>query len=135
MLLSISFKQEVLALLLVMVLSNLIESFLMRDYGLRARLLAVLFIDHIYVIVAWAFGIDYTFFYLYFDRIHRVVDVSVDLVLNLLFLATEASFIVIPWLFPELEEIESEIFQRNRRSGYGSHSNERSQASRGARED
>jgi hypothetical protein len=128
MLLSISFQQEVLVLLFVMVISNLIEFFLMRDYGLRARLLAVLFVDHIYVIVAWAFGINYTFFYLYFERIHRIVDVSADLVLNLLFLVTEASFIVIPWLFPELAEIEEAIFQRNR-SGYGSYSNKRPQAS------
>ena len=126
MLLSISFKQEVLLLLFVMVISNLLEFFLMKDYGLRARLLAVLFIDHIYVIIAWAYNINYTFFYLYFARIHRVVDVSADLVLNLLFLATEASFIVIPWLFPELEEIESEIFQRNRR-GHGTYSNQRPQ--------
>jgi hypothetical protein len=96
----------------------------MKDYGLRARLLAVLFVDHIYVIVAWAFNINYTFFYLYFERIHRVVDVSADLVLNLLFLATEASFFLIPWLFPELKEIEEEVFQRNRRE-YGSHPNER----------
>ena len=113
MLLSISFKQEVLALLFVMVLSNLIEFFLMRDYGLRARLLAVLFINHIYVIVAWAFGIDYTFFYLYFDRIGRIVDVSADLVLNFLFISTEVSFIIIPLLFPEIAEVESEIFRRN----------------------
>jgi len=116
-LLPISFQQEVLLLLFAMTISNLIEFFLMRDYGLRARLLAVLFIDHIYVIVAWAFGIDNTFFYLYFERIHRVVDVSADLVLNLLFLATEASFFVIPWVFPELSEIESEIFRKSRREG------------------
>jgi len=124
-LISISFQQEVLALLFLMVISNLIEFFLMRDYGLRARLLAVLFIDHIYVIVAWAFGINYTFFYLYFARIQRVVDVSADLVLNLLFLVTEASFIVVPWLFPELASIESEIFRKNRREENGSHPNAR----------
>ena len=128
--LSISFKQEVLVLLFVMVLSNLLEFFLMRDYGLRARLLAILFVDHIYVIIAWAFNINYTLFYLYFARIHRIVDVSADLVLNLLFMATEASFIVIPWLFPELSEIEEAIFQRNRRE-HGSRTNERPQASRG----
>ena len=127
MLLSISFQQEVLALLFLMVISNLIEFFLMRDYGVRARLLAVLFVDHVYVIVAWAFGINYTFFYLYFARIQRVVDVSADLMLNLLFLATEASFIVVPWLFPELASIESEIFQRNRRREHGSYSNQRPQ--------
>jgi hypothetical protein len=107
-----------------MVISNLIEFFLMRDYGLRARLLAVLFVDHVYVIVAWAFGINYTFFYLYFARIQRVVDVSADLVLNLLFLATEASFIVVPWLFPEIAEVEEAIFQKSRRKD-GSHSNAR----------
>jgi hypothetical protein len=108
-----------------MTISNLIEFFLMRDYGLRARLSAVLFIDHIYVIVAWAFGINYIFFYLYFARIHKILAVSADLVLNVLFLATEVSFFLIPWLFPELKEIEEEVFQRNRRSGYGSHPDQR----------
>ncbi len=123
-LIPISFKQEVLLLLFVMVISNLLEFFLMKEYGLRARLLAVLFVDHIYVIVAWAFGINYTFFYLYFARIDRVVDISADLVLNTLFLVTEATFFVIPWLFPELSEIESEIFRKNRR-GHGTYSNQR----------
>jgi hypothetical protein len=96
-----------------MVLSNLYEFFLMRDYGLRARLLAVLFIDHIYVIVAWAFNINYTLFYIYFERINRIVDVSADLVLNLLFVSTEVSFILLPFLFPEIAKVESEIFRRN----------------------
>jgi hypothetical protein len=130
MILSISFKQEVLALLFIMTISNLIEFFLMRDYGLRARLLAVLFVDHIYVIVAWAFNINYTFFYLYFARIHRILAVSADLVLNLLFLATEASFFVIPWVFPELSQIENEIFQRNRGKD-GSHPYERFKGRKG----
>ena len=102
----------------------------MRDYGLRARLLAVLFIDHIYVIVAWAFNINYTLFYLYFARIHKIVDVSADLVLNLLFMATEAGFILIPYLFPELAEIEEAIFQRNRRK-YGSRTDSRFKGTRG----
>ena len=115
MVFSLSFQQEVLALLFVMVISNLIEFALLRDYGLRARLLAVLFIDHIYVIVAWTFGINYTFFYLYFYRVGKVVPVTADLVLNVLFLSTEAGFIVVPWLFPELKEIEEEIFRRNER--------------------
>ena len=122
---SASFQQEVLLLLFIMVISNLVEFFLMRDYGIRARMLAVLFIDHIYVIIAWAFNINYTFFYLYLVRVHRVVDMSADLVLNLLFLATEVSFFVIPWLFPELKEIEEEVFQRNRRKGNGSYTNQR----------
>lgn len=126
-LIPISFKQEVLLLLFVMVISNLLEFFLMKDYGLRARLLAVLFIDHIYVIVAWAFGINYTFFYLYFTRIQRVVDVSADLVLNILFMATEVGFILIPWLFPELASIEEEIFRKNRRREDGSYPYKRPQ--------
>ncbi len=109
----ISFQQEVLFLLFAMVLSNLYEFFLMKDYGLRARLLSVLFIDHIYVIIAWAFNINYTLFYVYFARIDRLVDVSADLVLNFLFISTEVSFILIPFLFPELSEVESEIFRRN----------------------
>ena len=96
-----------------MVVSNLLEFFLMKDYGLRARLLSVLFIDHIYVIIAWAFNINYTLFYVYFARIDRIVDVSADLVLNFLFISTEVSFILIPFLFPELSEVESEIFRRN----------------------
>jgi hypothetical protein len=66
MALPISFQQEVLAFLFVMAISNLIEFILMRDYGLRARMLAVLFVDHIYVLIAWAFHIDYSLFYLYF---------------------------------------------------------------------
>ena len=109
----ISLRQEVLILLFVMVISNLLEFFLMKDYGLRARLLSVLFIDHIYVIIAWAFNINYTLFYVYFARIDRIVDVSADLVLNFLFISTEVSFILIPFLFPELSEVESEIFRRN----------------------
>ncbi len=123
-LIPISFKQEVLLLLFVMVISNLLEFFLMKDYGLRARLLAVLFVDHIYVIVAWAFNINYTLFYIYFARIHKLVDVSADLVLNILFMATEAGFILIPWLFPELAGIEEEIFRKNRRN-HGTYPNER----------
>jgi hypothetical protein len=117
--LSISFQQEVLALLFVMVISNLIEFFLMREYGLRARMLAVLFIDHIYVLIAWAFHIDYSLFYLYFARVHRVVDVTADFVLNLLFISTEVGFIVIPYLFPELREIEETIFRKNEGSRNG----------------
>ena len=109
----ISLRQEVLILLFVMVVSNLLEFFLMKDYGLRARLLAVLFLDHIYVIVAWAFNINYTLFYVYFARIDRIVDVSADLILNFLFVSTEVSFILLPFLFPELSEVESEIFRRN----------------------
>ena len=101
-----------------MVISNVLEFFLMREYGLRARLLAILFIDHIYVIVSWAFNVNYTFFYIYFARIDRIVDVSADLVLNFLFIMTEISFIILPFLFPELSEVESEIFRRNvRRDG------------------
>ena len=96
-----------------MVVSNLLEFFLMKEYGLRARLLSVLFIDHIYVIIAWAFNINYTLFYVYFARIGRIVDVSADLVLNFLFISTEVSFILLPFLFPELSEVESEIFRRN----------------------
>ena len=110
---SVSFQQEVLFLLFGMVVSNLLEFFLMKEYGLRARLLSVLFIDHIYVIIAWAFNINYTLFYVYFARIGRIVDVSADLVLNFLFISTEVSFIIIPLLFPELSEVESEIFRRN----------------------
>lgn len=114
----ISFQQEILFLLFVMVISNLIEFFLMRDYGLRARLLAVLFLDHIYVIIAWALNINYTLFYIYFARIDRLVAVSADLVLNFLFISTEAGFVLIPYLFPELSEVEEGIFQRNvRRNG------------------
>ena len=114
----LSLRQEVLILLFVMVISNLLEFFLMKEYGLRARLLAVLFLDHIYVIVSWAFNVNYTFFYIYFARIDRVVDVSADLVLNLLFIMSELGFIVLPFLFPELSEVESEIFRRNvRRDG------------------
>ena len=118
-----TFQQEVLALLFVMVISNLIEFALLRDYGLRARLLAVLFIDHIYVLIAWAFGVNYTFFYLYFARVGRVVPVSADLVLNVAFLSTELGFIVIPVLFPELNEVEEAIFRRNegRRNGTRPH--------------
>jgi len=111
----ISFQQEILFLLFVMVLSNLFEFFLMRDYGLRARLLAILFVDHIYVIIAWALNINYTLFYIYFARIDRLVAVSADLVLNFLFISTEAGFILVPFLFPELSEVETKIFQRNRR--------------------
>jgi len=96
-----------------MVLSNLLEFFLMRDYGLRARLLAVLFIDHIYVIIAWTLNINYTLFYLYFARIDRLLDISADLVLNFLFISTEAGFVLIPYLFPELSNLEQGIFQRN----------------------
>jgi len=96
-----------------MVISNLLEFVLMKEYGLRARLLSILFIDHIYVIIAWAFNINYTLFYVYFARIGRIVDVSADLVLNFLFISTEVSFIIIPLLFPELSEVESEIFRRN----------------------
>jgi len=109
----ISFQQEILFLLFVMVLSNLLEFFLMRDYGLRARLLAVLFIDHIYVIIAWTLNINYTLFYLYFARIDRLLDISADLVLNFLFISTEAGFVLIPYLFPELSNLEQGIFQRN----------------------
>jgi hypothetical protein len=96
-----------------MVISNLIEFFLMKDYGLRARLLAVLFVDHIYVIIAWALNINYTLFYIYFARIDRLLDVSADLVLNFLFISTEAGFVLIPYLFPELSNLEQGIFQRN----------------------
>jgi len=110
---AVSIRQEVLLILLVMVISNLLEFFLMKDYGLRARLLAVLFLDHIYVIVAWAFDINYTFFYVYFMKIGKAVDISADLVLNVLFIMTEIAFIVLPVLFPELSEIEEEIFRRN----------------------
>ena len=110
---AVSIQQEVLLLLFVMVISNLLEFFLMKDYGLRARLLAVLFLDHIYVIVAWAFGINYTFFYIYFSRIGKAVDISADLVLNVLFILTEVAFIVLPFLFPEISEIEEEVFRRN----------------------
>ena len=111
---AVSIRQEVLLILLVMVISNLLEFFLMRDYGLRARLLAVLFLDHIYVIFAWAFNVNYTFFYIYFAKIGKAVDISADLVLNVLFILTEIAFIVLPLLFPEISEIESEIFRRNR---------------------
>ena len=110
---AVSIQQEVLLLLFVMVISNLLEFFLMREYGLRARLLAVLFLDHFYVIVAWAFNINYTFFYVYFMKIGKAVDISADLVLNVLFIMTEVAFIVLPFLFPELSEIEEEIFRRN----------------------
>ena len=96
-----------------MVLSNLLEFFLMRDYGLRARLLAILFVDHIYVIVSWAFNINYTLFYVYFLRIDRAVDVSADLVLNFLFIMSELGFIVLPFLFPEIAQVEDEVFRRN----------------------
>ena len=120
MALSISFQQEVLALLFIMVISNLVEFVVMRDYGLRARLLAVLFIDHIYVLIAWAFRIDYSLFFLYFDRVNRIVDVTADFVLNLLFISTEVGFIVVPYLFPELREIEESIFRRNEGSRNGS---------------
>lgn len=124
-----SFQQEVLALLFVMVISNLIEFALLRDYGLRARLLAVLFVDHIYVLVAWAFNINYTFFYLYFYRVDRVVPVSADLVLNIAFLSTELGFIVVPWLFPEIREVEEAIFRRSeRRKTNGPYPSERPQA-------
>jgi hypothetical protein len=119
MVLSISFQQEVLVLLFVMVISNLIEFVLMRDYGLRARLLAVLFIDHIYVLIAWAFHIDYSLFYLYFARVDRTIDVTADFVLNLLFISSEVGFIIIPYLFPELREIEESIFRRNEGSRNG----------------
>jgi hypothetical protein len=97
----------------------------MRDYGLRAKMLAILFIDHIYVIIIWAFNINYTFFYIYFLRIHKILAVTADLVLNVLFLLTEVSFFIIPLLFPELKEIEDEIFQRNRGNNHGSYSNKR----------
>jgi len=110
---AVSIQQEVLLLLFMMVISNLLEFFLMREYGLRARLLAVLFLDHFYVIVAWAFNINYTFFYVYFMKIGKAVDISADLVLNVLFIMTEIAFIVLPFLFPELSEIEEEIFRRN----------------------
>jgi len=106
-------QQEVLILLFIMVISNLLEFFLMRDYGLRARLLAILFIDHIYVIVSWAFNINYSLFYVYFLRIDRAVDISADLVLNFLFVSTEVSFILVPFLFPEISQIEDEVFRRN----------------------
>jgi hypothetical protein len=107
-----SLQQEVLVLLFFMVVSNLIEFFLMRDYGLRARLLAVLFVDHIYVLVAWAFHIDYSLFYLYFVRVRRAVDISADFVLNLLFVLSEIGFIVIPYLFPELRKAEESVFRK-----------------------
>jgi len=114
----VSLRQEVLVLLFAMVISNILEFFLMKEYGLRARLLAILFVDHIYVIVSWAFNINYTLFYVYFLRIDRIVDVSADLVLNFLFIMSELGFIVLPFLFPELSEVESEIFRRNvRRDG------------------
>ena len=96
-----------------MVISNLLEFFLMKEYGLRARLLAVLFLDHIYVIIAWAFNINYSLFYVYFARIDRIVDVSADLVLNFLFIMTEVSFIILPFLFPEIAQVEDEVFRRN----------------------
>jgi len=130
-LLSISLQQEVLLLLFVMVISNLVEFVLMRDYGLRARLLAVLFIDHIYVLVAWAFHIDYSLFYLYFARVHKVVDVTADFVLNLLFISTEVGFIVIPYLFPELREIEESVFRKNERGRNGPHPYRRPETARG----
>jgi len=130
-LLSLSFQQEVLLLLFVMVVSNLIEFVLMRDYGLRARLLAVLFIDHIYVLVAWAFRIDYSLFYLYFARVHKVVDVTADFVLNLLFISTEVGFILIPYLFPELREIEESVFRKNEGSRNGPHPYRRPETARG----
>jgi hypothetical protein len=129
-LLSLSFQQEVLALLFVMVVSNLIEFFLMRDYGLRARMLAVLFVDHIYVLIAWAFHIDYSLFYLYFARVNRVVDVTADFVLNLLFISTEVGFVIVPYLFPELREIEETIFRRSESDRNGPHPYRRPQAPR-----
>lgn len=98
-----------------MVVSNLVEFFLLRDYGLRARLLAVLFLDHVYVVVAWAFNIDYDLFTLYLTRVQRYVTISADLVLNSLFILTELAFIVLPYLFPEIREIEEDIFHRNER--------------------
>jgi uncharacterized transporter YbjL len=112
MALSISLQQEVLALLFVMVVSNLIEFVVMRDYGLRARMLAVLFVDHIYVLIAWAFRIDYSLFYLYFVRVNRVIDVTADFVLNLLFISTEVGFIIVPYLFPELAKAEESVFRK-----------------------
>jgi hypothetical protein len=130
MALLISFQQEVLAFLFVMAISNLVEFILMRDYGLRARMLAVLFIDHIYVLVAWAFHIDYSLFYLYFARVHKVVDVTADFVLNLLFMSTEAGFIIVPYLFPELREIEESVFRRNEGSRNGPRPYSRPQAPR-----
>lgn len=129
MILSLSFQQEVLILLFIMVISNLIEFFLMKDYGLRAKMLAILFIDHIYVIIAWAFNINYTFFYIYFLRIHKILTITADLTLNILFMFTEVSFFIIPLLFPELKEIEDEVFQRNRDNRYGSYPNKRPQTS------
>jgi len=125
---SLTLQQEVLGLLFFMVASNLVEFILMRDYGLRARLLAILFVDHIYVLVAWAFHIDYPLFYLYFARVHKVIEISADFVLNLLFIATEIGFIVIPYLFPELREIQETVFRRN--EGNGSHSYARPKAPR-----
>ncbi len=129
-LLSISFQQEVLLLLFVMVVSNLVEFVLMRDYGLRARMLAVLFIDHIYVLVAWALHIDYSLFYLYFARVHSVVDVTADFVLNLLFISTEVGFIIVPYLFPELREIEEAVFRKSEGSRNGPHPYSGPQAAR-----
>jgi hypothetical protein len=107
-----SLQQEILVLLFFMVVSNLIEFFLMRDYGLRARLLAVLFVDHIYVLIAWAFRIDYSLFYIYFARVHRVVDVTADFILNMLFIMSELAFVIIPYLFPELAKAEESVFRR-----------------------
>jgi hypothetical protein len=129
--LSISFQQEVLVLLFIMVISNLVEFVVMRDYGLRARLLAVLFVDHIYVLIAWAFRIDYSLFYLYFARVNRVVDVTADFVLNLLFVSTEVGFVLIPYLFPELREIEESIFRRSEGDRNGSHPYRRFKTARG----
>lgn len=114
----VSLEQEVIILLFMMVISNLVEFILLRGYGLRARMLAVLFLDHLYVVVAWAFNIDYVLFLVYLERIQRVVPITADLVLNTLFIITELAFIVIPYLFPELKEIEEEIFQRNEGNVY-----------------
>jgi uncharacterized transporter YbjL len=108
-----STQQEVLMLLFVMVVSNLVEFALMKGYGLRARLLAVLFIDHIYVLIAWAFHIDYSLFYLYFARVHREIGVTADFVLNSLFVLSEIGFVVVPYLFPELREAGESVFRKS----------------------
>jgi hypothetical protein len=109
-------QELALLLLLAMVVSNLAEFYFMRDYGLRARILAVLFVDHLYVMVAWAFGIDRPLFYVYFARANRVVEVGADFLLNVMFIVTELAFVVAPALFPELREVQEEIFRRYRRA-------------------
>jgi hypothetical protein len=109
-------QELALLLLLAMVTSNLAEFYFMRDYGLRARILAVLFVDHLYVVAAWAFGIDRPLFYVYFARADRAVEVSADFLLNAMFILTELAFVVVPALFPELREVQEEIFRRYRRA-------------------